>query len=106
MTPADIISTALQARCERERGDRTKKSWMLREAVELEEESETFKNWYYGDNAPPTPAIYKLVARYGSGFRDEIFPCSNDEQLTPERALETLERFIAEQRTGELRSVE
>ncbi len=104
MTPADIISTALQARCERERGERTKKSWMLREAVELEEEPETFKNWYYGDNAPPTPAIYKLITRYGAGFRDEIFPC-DDEQLTPERALEVVRAFIAEQRTGGLREV-
>ncbi len=84
MNLPDRISSALQARCDAHRAgtDRTVKNWLLREADDIGEEIDTFRNWYYGDNAPSTPALEKLIRKYGSAFRNEIFPCDDESDHT------------------------
>ncbi len=80
MNLPDRISSALQSRFKAHKADsdRTVKNWLLREADDIGEELDTFRNWYYGENAPGTPALEKLIRKYGSAFRNEIFPCDDE----------------------------
>ncbi len=100
MLIAERIGLALRARCP----DGNKTGWRAKLADDIGASERAVEEWHYGNATPGGEALDKLIAHFGQAFRDEIFPCPDDEQLTPERALETLERFIAEQR-GTLRSV-
>ncbi len=101
MLIAERIGLALRARCP----DANKTGWRAKLADDIGASERAVEEWCYGNTAPGGDALDKLIAHFGQTFRDEIFPCPDDEQLTPERALDVIREFIAEQRTGGLRSV-
>ncbi len=100
MLIAERIGVALRARCP----DGNKTGWRAKLADDIGASERAVEEWCYGNATPGGEALDKLIAHFGQAFRDEIFPC-DDEQLTPERALEVVRAFIAEQRTGGLREV-